>query len=166
MVVVETISAVMMVKSAMEGISAALDTTKDITGLYKGIDALFHGRDAMSKEGDADEEDLSVEAIAKAVLYRKSLDRKIQNLGIRIDNKFGRGTWDEIVATREERVKARDERLKVEKVRQGIEKERRDEIRATIIKVLKEGATLLAVVIILGLIGWFIWGLRCREGTC
>jgi len=166
MVVVETISAVMMVKSAIEGISAALETTKDISGLYKGIDALFHGRDAMGKEGDADEEDLSVEAIAKGVLLRKALDRKIYNLGIRIDNKFGRGTWDEIVETREERVKARDERLKVQKAQHEIEREKQEARREVIVKVLKETGTLLAVIVVIGLIGWFVWSLRCKDGTC
>tara|TARA_R110000824_G_scaffold64402_6_gene168310 strand:+ start:35677 stop:36177 length:501 start_codon:yes stop_codon:yes gene_type:complete len=166
MVVVETISAVMMVKSAIEGISAALETTKDISGLYKGIDALFHGRDAMGKEGDADEEDLSVEAIAKGVLLRKALDRKILNLGIRIDNKFGRGTWDEIVATREERVKARDEKLKVQKARQAVEKEEQEERRQTILKVLKEIGIFLALALILTGVAWAIWRLKCREGTC
>ena len=166
MVVVETISAVMMVKSAIEGISAALETTKDISGLYKGIDALFHGRDAMGKEGDADEEDLSVEAIAKGVLLRKALDRKIYNLGIRIDNKFGRGTWDEIVATREERVKARDERLKVQKAQHEIEREKQEARRETVLKVLKELGIFLALALILTGVAWAIWRLKCREGAC
>ena len=166
MVVVETISAVMMVKSAIEGISAALETTKDISGLYKGIDALFHGRDAMGKEGEVEDEDLSVEAIAKGVLLRKALDRKILNLGIRIDNKFGRGTWDEIVATREERVKARDEKLKVQKARQAVEKEEQEERRQTILKVLKEIGIFLALALILTGVAWAIWRLKCREGTC
>jgi hypothetical protein len=165
-VVVETISAIMMVKSAIDGISAALDTTKDITGLYKGIDALFLGRDAMGKEGDADEEDLSVEAIAKAVLYRKALDRKILNLGIRIDNKFGRGTWDEIVATREDRVKAREEKLKAEKTRKRAEKEEQDERREAIVKVLKEIGKFLAIAVVLIGIALFVWGLRCQNGVC
>jgi hypothetical protein len=166
MVVVETISAVMLVKSAIEGISAALETGKDITSLYKGIDALFQGREAMGDGGDEEEEDLSVEAIATAVLQRKALDRKIYNLGVRIDNKFGRGTWDEIVATREERVKERDERLKVEKARLAAAREEQEERRQTVLKVFKEIGIAVVLAGFVVLVGYLVWSLRCREGTC
>ena len=52
------------------------------------------------KMGEDEDDDLSVGAVATMVLEQKKMDREILNLGIRIDNKFGLGTWDEILTTR------------------------------------------------------------------
>ena len=119
--VVEILAGIALAKSAVSGIKSAIDTAKDVNDIAHHIDDLFRGQDQIRKKvsrgkkskpkskmrsmfsrkmGEDEDDDLSVGAVATMVLEQKKMDREILNMGIRIDNKFGRGTWDEILTTR------------------------------------------------------------------
>ena len=114
--IAESLAAFALVKGAVDAVKSAVDTAQDVQGISSGLDALFHHRDAAARElkkkektakpksklhkffskktGEDTEDELSVGAVAAMVLEQKKIDRDILNLGIRIDNKFGEGTWD------------------------------------------------------------------------
>ena len=120
--VVEILAGIALAKSAVSGIKSAIDAAKDVNDIAHHIDDLFRGQDQIRKKvakdkkskkpkskmrsmfsrkmGEDEDDDLSVGAVATMVLEQKKMDREILNLGIRIDNKFGLGTWDEILTTR------------------------------------------------------------------
>ena len=183
MVVLETMAAISLVKGAVSAVNAALETADDASGIYNGLDKLFRHREAaeghitkakkakpsrlsqiFSRTTKEDiDDDLSVGAVAAAVLEKKQLDRQILNLGIRIDNKFGVGTWDEILALRADRIKERDEdRAKSAAAKKAADKDFLD--------ALKRYAKIAGqVILILGgasLAGWLVWVNRCVSGTC
>ena len=132
--VVEILAGIALAKSAVSGIKSAIDAAKDVNDIAHHIDDLFRGQDQLRKKvakdkkskpkskmrsmfsrkmGEDEDDDLSVGAVATMVLEQKKMDREILNLGIRIDNKFGRGTWDEIMTTRERLLE--EHKLKVAK---------------------------------------------------
>ena len=143
--VVEILAGIALAKSAVSGIKSAIDAAKDVNDIAHHIDDLFRGQDQIRKKVAKDkkskpkskmrsmfsrkmqedeDDDLSVGAVATMVLEQKKMDREILNLGIRIDNKFGRGTWDEIMTTRERLLE--EHKLKVAKQKK-INKEQAEE---------------------------------------
>ena len=143
--VVEILAGIALAKSAVSGIKSAIDAAKDVNDIAHHIDDLFRGQDQIRKKvardkkskpkskmrsmfsrkmGEDEDDDLSVGAVATMVLEQKKMDREILNLGIRIDNKFGRGTWDEIMTTRERLLE--EHKLKVAKQKK-INKEQAEE---------------------------------------
>ena len=134
--VVEILAGIALAKSAVSGIKSAIDTAKDVNDIAHHIDDLFKGQDQLKKKvakdkkskpksklramftkkmGEDENDDLSVGAVATMVLEQKKLDREILNLGIRIDNKFGQGTWTEILETRKKMIEEHNRQVKIQK---------------------------------------------------
>tara|TARA_Y100001963_G_C6488456_1_gene312288 strand:- start:220 stop:585 length:366 start_codon:yes stop_codon:yes gene_type:complete len=67
------------------------------------------------KMHEDEDDDLSVGAVATMVLEQKKMDREIMNLGIRIDNKFGEGTWTEILETRKKMIEEHNKQVQAQK---------------------------------------------------
>jgi hypothetical protein len=152
--VVEILAGISLAKSAVSGIKSAIDAAKDVNDIAHHIDDLFRGQDQIRKKVAKDkkskpkskmrsmfsrkmqedeDDDLSVGAVATMVLEQKKMDREILNLGIRIDNKFGRGTWDEIMTTRERLLE--EHKLKVAKQKKidRIHSEKSDEFWSNVL---------------------------------
>jgi hypothetical protein len=185
MVIAESLLVFSLVKGAVDAVKSALDTAEDVQGIYKGLDALFNHKDAAEREiekkkprpesklhaffskkmGD-DDDDLSVGAVAAMVLEKKKLDRAIENLGIRIDNKFGPGTWDEILATRDKMLEDRAAKQRDEKKAAAAQAHNEDKFWDTILYWVVEASKLGAVLIVAGGIIYWVWSSRCTEGTC
>jgi hypothetical protein len=185
MVIAESLLVFSLVKGAVDAVKSAIDTAEDVQGIYKGLDALFHHRDAAEQEiakkkpkpksklhaffskkiGD-DDDDLSVGAVAAMVLEKKKLDRAIENLGIRIDNKFGPGTWDEILATRDKMLEDRAAKQRDEKKAAAAQALKEDKFWDTILYWVVEALKLGAVLVVAGGIIYWVWSSRCTEGTC
>lgn len=186
MVVAESLAIFAVAKKAVEVVSSAVDTAENATSLYQGLDKLFHVRDQVDKvvakqkpkkkvsklraffsatTGEDVEDDLSVGNVAAMVVEKKKLDRKILNLSIKIDNRLGPGSWDEILETRERLIEERKKQKKLERKRakekELEEKEFWDRVGGYVIEVLK-------FIFVLGAawgIGWIIWINRC-QGNC
>jgi hypothetical protein len=50
MVIAESLLVFSLVKGAVDAVKSALDTAEDVQGIYKGLDALFHHKDAAEQE--------------------------------------------------------------------------------------------------------------------
>lgn len=168
MVVAESLALFAIAKKTVELVSSAVDTAENATSLYTGLDKLFHVRDqvdrAVAKQKpkkpksklqsffnsttqEDEDDDLSVGNVAAMVIEKKRLDRQILNLSIRIDNRLGRGTWEEILNTRETLLAERkDKALLVKKAA----KEKKLEEKAYFDKLLGYLIETLKLIFILG----------------
>jgi hypothetical protein len=194
MVVAETMLVFSAVKGAVDLCKSAVDTCEDVQGIYQGIDQLFNSKDAAEKvlageknkskkkpkskmhqlftrtTNENEDDDLSIGAVAAMVLEQKKLDREIENLGIRIDNRFGRGTWKEILDIREEKIAERKKKEKeaaAAKAAAKNDKRLRDEnTQDKIIRYLLEAIKLSVIIAIAYGIFMYVWANRCVEATC
>jgi hypothetical protein len=186
MVVAESLAIFALAKKTVELVSSAVDTAENATSLYQGLDRLFHVKDQVSKHinkkpkksksklrsffnqttQEDEEDELSVGSVAAMVLEQKKLDRKILNLSIKIDNKFGTGTWDEIISTRERLLKERAEKDKEQKKSAKRKEIEEKEFWAKIAHYFIEFFKLIFILACAYGIGWLIWINRCTEGNC
>ena len=135
--VAEILAGIALAKSAVSGIKSMIDTANDVNDIAHHIDNLFKSRDQVKRDinknqnakkpkskmrsmfnrkmKEDEDDDLSVGAVASMVLEQKKMDREIMNLGIRIDNKFGEGTWDEILQTRKKMIEEHNKQVKAQK---------------------------------------------------
>jgi len=176
--IVESMAAFALVKGAVDAVKSAIDTADDVKGIYSGLDSLFKHRDAVAKEvkkskqvkpksklslffnkktNEDTEDDLSVGNVAAMVLEQKKIDRDILNLGIRIDNKFGLGTWTEIIETREKMIVERN--IKRKKLKEATE-ERIKEKNAfwdRVLYIMGEIGKVIIVLLVFSMVVYFIW---------
>jgi hypothetical protein len=134
--VAEILAGIALAKSAVSGIKSMIDTANDVGDIAHHIDNLFKSRDQVKRDinknqnkkpksklrsmfnrtmKEDEDDDLSVGAVATMVLEQKKMDREILNLGIRIDNKFGEGTWDEILETRKKMIAEHKKQVEAQK---------------------------------------------------
>jgi hypothetical protein len=179
MVIAESMAAFALVKGAVDAIKSAMDTADDVKGIYSGLEALFHHKDAVDREvkkkkkhtkprsklaqffgkkmGDDTDDDLGVGAVAAMVLEQKKIDRDILNLGIRIDNKFGEGTWDEILATREKLLEERKEKRKKAKEAAAAHAKEDQEFYDKVFYWIIEFGKFIAIAVVASISAYLIW---------
>ena len=87
-----------------------------------------------------------------AVVQKKILDREILNLSIKINNRFGPGTWQAIINERDKRIKA-----KKEKETKAREQEKKKIAASDKFwgKVLVEGGKIILLILVVG--GVYLW---------
>ena len=180
--IAESMAAFALVKGAVDAVKSAVDTANDVQGISAGLDALFHHRDAAARElkkkqktakpksklhsffskkmGEDEEDELSVGAVAAMVLEEKKINRQIENLGVRIDNRFGLGTWDEILATRETLLEERKEKRKKAKEAAAAQALEDEAFHDKIIRCIIEAGKLIGVLAAATIAGAIIWANR------
>ena len=171
--VAEILAGIALAKSAVSGIKSMIDTANDVGDIAHHIDNLFKSRDQVKRDihknqnkkpkskmrsmftkttGEDEDDDLSVGAVATMVLEQKKMDREILNLGIRIDNKFGEGTWTEILETRKKMIEEHNKQVQAQK---ELDKQHDIEVHDFWIKVWTWTWQLTVVVtVIITMWGW------------
>ena len=157
MVVVETITAAAFLLKAVEAVSQAADAGGSVQSLFKGVDRIIRAREKA--DDDQSNEDLSVEAVAEAVLIRKKTEEKLSRLATKIDIRWGPNTWSSILEARENKIKARDAAIQRRL-------DQKKETHERIVKWLKELGAIIVIVLALALGVWTLWTLKCKTGTC
>ena len=133
-----------LAKKSIEICKSALETADDVQCIAGHLDNMFHHKDkaeqpakdaknkpqsamqkAIANKTGGDDSDTSISAVVSEVLEQKKIDRAILNLSIQINNKFGDGTWEEILKLREERVK--EKTAQQEKAKAYLEKKRKED---------------------------------------
>jgi len=148
----------------------ALESANDIGQISKHIDHLFHTlekkpdapskkkkkvfsrlRTSFTKETHEEvEDDTSLGAVAADVLEHKKTMRAIENLGIRIDNKFGEGTWRQIQEERQHRIEEKKKQKEQKKEEERLDNIYKEEEVPVTRKILVEGGKGLAVLFLIG----------------
>ena len=94
------------------------------------------------------------------VLEQRKTDRDILNLGIRIDNRFGQGTWDEILATREALLAERKEKRRKAKEAAAAQALEDEAFHDKIIRCIIEAGKLIGVLAAAIIAGAIVWANR------
>ena len=179
--VAEILAGIALAKSAVSGIKSMLDTANDVNDIAHHIDNLFKSRDQVKRDinknknakkpkskmramfnkkmNEDEDDDLSVGAVATMVLEQKKMDREIMNLGIRIDNKFGEGTWTEILETRKKMI---EEHNKQAKIQREMDKQQDIEVHEFWIKVWTW--TWQITIVVICFIGMWWWLSYASKG--
>ena len=163
-------------------IAAAIAATKTLVKSAKGVQEIAHGLDGLfqakeqheknknhkpgssigkknksilQKRAKDDGSETSMSSAAAAVIEEKQLQQQLDDLKVEINSKWPskpgeKTTWELILDERKKRIADKKEREKQKK----IEAEERAEQRKIILLEIAKG---LAVVIIAGSIGWFLW---------
>ena len=153
----------------------ALESANEIGQISTHIDHLIHSlqqkpaapskkqktafsklRTSFTKETHEEvEDDTSLGAVAADVLEHKKIERQIENLGVRIDNKFGEGTWRQILEERQHRIEEKKEKLKKKKEDEKLDKIYKQEETPLAQKLLIEGGKGLVILALIGAIVFF-----------
>ena len=170
MVIAETMLAASLLKGAITSVKSLLNSAQDVQSIYKGLDVLFTYRDAASKEleeqkkRNTDDEDLSITSIAASVL------EQIANIGAKIDNKFGLGTWQEIIDLREKKIEEREVSRKVTKEKaKKVAKKKKEHRKDLTNKIYIYSVEFIKVVFLVSVaigLGYIVWTNRCQGTTC
>tara|TARA_Y100001973_G_C5191418_1_gene331250 strand:- start:1421 stop:1945 length:525 start_codon:yes stop_codon:yes gene_type:complete len=158
-----------------------LDTASDIKSVAQSVDQLLHTEEAAEKNkkkgtkpktrqqqilrmrSHDDAEENSFSEIADEVLTERRNERARQNLFIEIDNRFGKGTVDEIMRIRKERQeKAKKQAKEIAEARAREAAERRAFIKKWSIIF----GQVIGVITMIALFVWFIVENRCTSSVC
>ncbi len=140
------LAGITLVQKSVEFIKSNINTANDIKDIAGAIDGLFAGEKQVQQERFGSKSLIGqTKDVASSVIDAKLAQEQLEEISILIDNRFGYGTWRQIV---NERAK----RLQEEKR----EKRRRKEEMAEIFKIV--GFTALGVTAILFIAT--IWYLR------
>jgi len=163
-------------------ITAAIAATKTLVKSAKGVQDIAHGLDGLfqakeqhdknknhkagssigeknksilQKRARDDGSETSMSSAAAAVIEKKQLDQQLSDLKDEINRKWPtkvgeKSTWDLILEEREKRITDKKKREKQEK----IDAEERARYRKAILFEISKG---LAVIVIAGGIGWFLY---------
>ena len=135
MVVAEILTGIALVQKSVEFIKSNISTAKDIKDIAKQIDGFFEGEEQMNKKqgkGMGIAQQFGIESTASDFIDRKFLEEQRYELKLLIDNRFGHGTWEQILAERRDKIKQAKEAQKQAKIQA---KKQQDEI----IEMLKWG---------------------------
>lgn len=150
MVVAETMAALAVAKGAVSGVKAVIETCKDVSEVAGHIDQMFNARDQvdkkMTKKGNAEwneylkgklkdgeeQEGESISDITAEVIEKKQIEEQIEHMRRMLNRRFGSGTWDEILALREQRIAENKIKRKKARIRRAREKEEMKEFYAKV----------------------------------
>ena len=128
MVVAEILTGISLVKQSVEFIKSNISTAKDIKDIAKQIDGFFEGEEHMNKKqgkGMGIAQQFGIESTASDFIDRKLLEEQRYELKLLINDRFGYGTWEQILAERAEKIKQAKEAQRQAKLQA---KKQREEI--------------------------------------
>ena len=178
MVIAETAIIIGGLKTAINACKGAVDTAKDIQDIAGHLNTIFNHKEAAEKKlskpekkkknkllaffsrktGEDEDDETSIAAAMDAVVQKKILDREILNLSIKINYRFGPGTWQAIINERDKRIKA-----KKEKETKAREQEKKKIAASDKFwgKVLVEGGKIILLILVVG--GVYLWLSRANH---
>ena len=170
---------------AIAGTKKLLESANDLKDIAGGLDKLFHATENKPKKvkkklpqtrtqqilrikaGDADyDDDTSISAVANDILEQKKNERAVSNLGVEIDNKFGKGTFELIKEERQKRLAIKAKNTEKAKVKAKHQKEEDDKFYDKMFGYLIEAGKLILVLGATGIAVWAVWANRCVDKVC
>ena len=121
MVVAEILTGIALVQKSVEFIKSNIATAKDIKDIAKQIDGFFEGEEQMNKKqgkGMGIAQQFGIESTASDFIDRKLLEEQRYQLKVLIDNRFGHGTWSQILSERADKIKQAKEAVRLQKLEQ------------------------------------------------
>ena len=149
-----TLAGIALVQKSVEFIKSNINTMNDIKDIMGVIDNVFEGERQIQKERFGDKSIIGqTKDAASSVIDAKLAREQMEELQVLVDNRFGYGTWREIVNERAKRIREEKEAIAEEKRQKAI---RRKEMLDTVSFFVYVIAGILATILVGGL-GFAIW---------
>jgi len=146
--IAETLAGIALVKSAVDGIKAAIGTANDIGDIASQIDSLFEGEKQVQqqrskKSGVGMGDQFGVSSVAREVIDARIAQEKMQEIATMVDMRFGHGTWKGIIAERQKRIQeAKEAAAKARRQARIAHEEMMDNVKMTALVSIITGAAL------------------------
>ena len=103
----EAIAAASAFKAAVDGIRSAINTASDVRDIASQIDQLLDSKSRIDKAKNkkAAPGQFSISSIASETIDAKLAEEEMYQIKMLIDNRFGHGTFQGILETRQKRIK-------------------------------------------------------------
>jgi hypothetical protein len=146
----EVLTGIALVRSSVSFIKENIQTCKDVSEMIQSVDSLLEGEDQINKsrskkDGVTIKDQLGIKGVAHEVIDAKLAAELRWEMRVLIDNRFGAGTFQEIVNLRAKRIQeAKEEAKKLAKIKKQEQEELFEKI-AIVLAVLIIGGLLLTV---------------------
>lgn len=149
-----TLAGIALVQKSVEFVKSNINTMNDIKDIMGVIDNVFEGERQIQKERFGDKSIIGqTKDAASSVIDAKLAREQMEELQVLVDNRFGYGTWREIVNERAKRIREEKEAIAEQKRQKAI---RRKEMLDTVSFFVYVIAGILATILVGGL-GFAIW---------
>lgn len=139
-------------QKSVEFIKSNISTANDIRDIAGAIDGLFAGEKQVQKERFGGKSVLGqTKDVAHSVIDAKLAQEKMEEMSILIDNRFGYGTWRQIVNERAKRLQDEKQKIKEQKIAARKRKEEFEEVLKIIGWVVGGIITFMLVGVVLAL---------------
>ena len=157
--------------AAVKGVGELIDSAKSVAEVASSLDSALNLSDRAKKkekakpkgktetrinkhleqfEDNTDGESTNLGAIVQEVTDAKALNNELWRLGVRLDVKWGEGTWDKILEIRRKRIE-KQEQLKYERQNQI-----RETKKARKLFYIEIGKGVLLVIAVSGFLYWLL----------
>ena len=142
------LAGIALVQKSVEFIKSNIDTANDISQIAGAVEGLFAGEKQVQQErfGSKSIIGQSKDA-AHSVIDAKLAQEQLRDMQTLIDNRFGYGTWRQIIAERNRRIKEEKERIAEQKRIARQKKKERQELLLVIGSVVVVSALFLLAVV-------------------
>ena len=144
------LAGIALVQKSVDFIKSNIDTANSISDIAGAVEGLFAGEKQLQQErfGSKSIIGQSKDA-AHTVIDAKLAQEQLRDMQTLIDNRFGYGTWRQIIAERNRRIKEEKERIAEEKRIARQKKKERDEIILVVGSILT-----VAILFVLAVVGF------------
>ena len=141
------LAGIALVQKSVEFIKSNISTANDIKDIAGAIDGLLSGekQERFNSKGILGQHKDAAHSVIDAKLAREQLDE----VATLINNRFGYGTWNEILRERQKRIQEEKERIQEQKRIARQRKKERDEIILVVGSVLT-----VAIILLLAVVGF------------
>ena len=142
------LAGIALVQKSVEFIKSNIDTANDISQIAGAVEGLFAGEKQVQQErfGSKSIIGQSKDA-AHSVIDAKLAQEQLRDMQTLIDNRFGYGTWRQIIAERNRRIKEEKERIAEQKRIARQKKKERQELLLVIGSVVVVSALFVLAVV-------------------
>ena len=144
------LAGIALVQKSVDFIKSNIDTANSISDIAGAIDGLFAGEKQVQQERFGGKSILGqTKDAAHSVIDAKLAQEQLRDMQILIDNRFGYGTWRQIIAEKNKRIREEKERIAEEKRIARQKKKERDEIILVVGSILT-----VAILFVLAVVGF------------
>lgn len=149
-----TLAGIALVQKSVEFVKSNINTMNDVKDIMGVIDNVFEGEKQIQKERFGNKSIIGqTKDAASSVIDARIAREQMEELQILVDNRFGYGTWREIV---NERAKRLQEEKEAEKEAKRLKIKKRKELMDNLALVVYIISGVLVTILIGGL-GFAIW---------
>ena len=127
------LAGIALVQKSVEFIKSNIDTANDISQIAGAVEGLFEGEKQLQQErfGNNSIIGQSKDA-AHTIIDAKLAQEQLRDMQTLIDNRFGYGTWRQIIAERNRRIREEKERIAEQK---RIARQRKKELQELLLVI-------------------------------